>query len=46
MAQGGKIKIGSGSSPPTLDSITPYVAVEAGIFKKYGLDVENDRVPG
>lgn len=40
MAQGGKIKIGSGSSPPTLDSITPYVAVEAGIFKKYGLDVE------
>ena len=35
-----KIKMGAGSSPPILDSITPYVAVEAGIFKKYGLDVE------
>jgi NitT/TauT family transport system substrate-binding protein len=32
--------MGNGSSPPILDSITPYVAVEAGIFKKYGLDVE------
>ena len=39
-AQTVKIKIGAGSSPPILDSITPYVAVEAGIFKKYGLDVE------
>ena len=39
-AQTGKIKMGNGSSPPILDSITPYVAVEAGIFKKYGLDVE------
>ena len=35
-----KIKMGAGSSPPILDSITPYVGVEAGIFKKYGLDVE------
>jgi len=35
-----KIKMANGSSPPILDSITPYVAVEAGIFKKYGLDVE------
>ncbi len=35
-----KIKMGAGSSPPILDSITPYVAIEAGIFKKYGLDVE------
>ena len=39
-AQTAKIKMGNGSSPPILDSITPYVAVEAGIFKKYGLDVE------
>lgn len=39
-AQAVKIKMGGGSSPPILDSITPYVAVEAGIFKKYGLDVE------
>jgi len=40
VAQGGKIKMANGSSPPILDSITPYVAVEAGIFKKYGTDVE------
>jgi NitT/TauT family transport system substrate-binding protein len=39
-AQTAQIKMGNGSSPPILDSITPYVAVEAGIFKKYGLDVE------
>jgi NitT/TauT family transport system substrate-binding protein len=39
-AQSAKIKMANGSSPPILDSITPYVAVEAGIFKKYGLDVE------
>ena len=39
-AQNVKIKMGAGSSPPILDSITPYVAIEAGIFKKYGLDVE------
>ncbi|HEX9442992.1 MAG TPA: ABC transporter substrate-binding protein, partial [Candidatus Binatia bacterium] len=35
-----KIKLANGSSPPILDSITPYVAVETGIFKKLGLDVE------
>ena len=35
-----KIKMGSSLSPPSLDSITPYVAVEKGIFKKYGFDVE------
>jgi NitT/TauT family transport system substrate-binding protein len=35
-----KIKMGSSLSPPSLDSITPYVAVEKGLFKKYGLDVE------
>ncbi len=39
-AQTAKIKMGSSLSPPSLDSITPYVAVEKGIFKKYGLDVE------
>ncbi len=39
-AQSVKIKMGAGSSPPILDSITPYVAVEKGFFKKYGLDVE------
>ncbi len=39
-AQVVKIKMGSSLSPPSIDSITPYVAVERGIFKKYGLDVE------
>ena len=39
-AQTAKIKMGSSLSPPSLDSITPYVAIEKGIFKKYGLDVE------
>jgi len=39
-AQMSKIKMGSSLSPPSIDSITPYVAVEKGFFKKYGLDVE------
>ncbi len=39
-AQMTKIKMGSSLSPPSLDSITPYVAIEKGIFKKYGFDVE------
>ena len=39
-AQTIKIKMGSSLSPPSLESITPYVAVEKGFFKKYGLDVE------
>ena len=39
-AQNVKIKMGAASSPPILDTITPYVAVEKGFFKKYGLDVE------
>ena len=39
-AQNVKIKMGSSLSPPSLESITPYVAVEKGFFKKYGLDVE------
>jgi hypothetical protein len=29
-----KIKMGSSLSPPSLESITPYVAVEKGFFKK------------
>ena len=39
-AQAVKIKMGSSLSPPSLDSITPYVAIEQGFFKKQGLDVE------
>jgi NitT/TauT family transport system substrate-binding protein len=39
-AQNVKIKMGAASSPPILDTITPYVGVEKGFFKKYGLDVE------
>jgi NitT/TauT family transport system substrate-binding protein len=39
-AQTAKIKMGSSLSPPSLESITPYVAIEKGFFKKYGLDVE------
>jgi len=35
-----KVRLGSSLSPPSLDSITPYVAIEHGIFKKYGLDVQ------
>ena len=40
LAEAQKIKMGSSLSPPSLDSITPYVAIEKGFFKKYGLDVE------
>src|SRR5437899_7277980 len=39
-AQTAKIKMGSSLSPPSLESITPYVAIEKGFFKKYGFDVE------
>src|SRR5260370_17082208 len=39
-AQSAKIKMGSSLSPPSLETITPYVAIEKGIFKKNGLDVE------
>lgn len=35
-----KIKVGSSISPPIQDAISPYVGVEKGFFKKYGLDVE------
>lgn len=40
LAAAQKIKSGSSLSPPSLDSISPYVGVEKGFFKKYGLDVE------
>ena len=39
-AQTVKVKIGSSLSPPSLDGLTPYVAIERGLFKKQGLDVE------
>jgi NitT/TauT family transport system substrate-binding protein len=39
-AQAAKIKMGSSLSPPSLDSITPYVAIEKGFFKKNGVDAE------
>ncbi len=38
-AQNPKIKIGAASSPPILDTITPYVALEKGFFKKNGLEL-------
>ncbi len=40
LAQTVKVKVASALSPPSLDSFTPYVAQERGLFKKYGLDVE------
>src|ERR1051325_10549637 len=39
-AQSAKIKMGSSLSPPSLESITPYVAIEKGFFKKNGVDAE------
>ncbi len=39
-AQTTKVKVGSSLSPPSLDGLTPYVAIERGLFKKLGLDVE------
>jgi ABC-type nitrate/sulfonate/bicarbonate transport system substrate-binding protein len=39
-AQMVKVRMGSSLSPPSIESITPYVALEEGIFKKYGLDVQ------
>jgi ABC-type nitrate/sulfonate/bicarbonate transport system substrate-binding protein len=35
-----RVKLSSSLSPPSLDSITPYVGLERGFFKKHGLDVE------
>jgi NitT/TauT family transport system substrate-binding protein len=39
-AQTVKIKMGSSLSPPSLESITPYVAIEKGFFKKNGVEAE------
>ncbi len=39
-AQTAKIKMGSSLSPPSLESITPYVAIEKGFFKKNGVEAE------
>ena len=39
-AQNIKIKMGSSLSPPSMESITPYVAIEKGFLKKYGIDAE------
>jgi NitT/TauT family transport system substrate-binding protein len=39
-AQLTKVKFGTALSPPSLDSITPYVARDRGLFRKYGLEVE------
>jgi hypothetical protein len=33
-AQNVKIKMGAASSPPILDTITPYAAVEKGFLKR------------
>src|SRR5215470_1260218 len=35
-----KIKLGSSLSPPSLESISPYVAIEKGFFKKNGVEAE------
>ncbi len=40
VAQAVKIRMGTPLSPPALDAIAPYVALERGLFKKYGLDVQ------
>lgn len=39
-AQAAKLRIGSSLSPPSLDAILPYVALEQGFFRKHGLDVQ------
>lgn len=36
--QAAKVRIGSSLSPPSLDAILPYVALEQGFFRKHGLD--------
>lgn len=35
-----KIKLGSSLSPPSIESISPYVAIERGFFKKNGVEAE------
>src|SRR5438445_10751500 len=39
-AKTGKINMDASLSPASLESIRPYVAMEKGFFKKYGIDVE------
>ncbi len=35
-----KVKIGTSVSPPSLEQIKPFVAIEKGFFSKQGLDVQ------
>ena len=39
-AQVAKVRLATSLSPPSLDSIVAYVAAEAGIFRKQGLQVD------
>lgn len=39
-AQSVKVKIGTSVSPPSLEQIKPFVAIEKGFFSRYGLDVQ------
>ena len=39
-AEAQKIKLGSSLSPPSIESISPYVAIEKGFFKKNGVEAE------
>ncbi len=41
-----KVKLGSSLSPPALHALAPYVALERGLFKKQGLDVEIVEIAG
>ncbi len=45
-AQAVKVKLGSSLSPPALHVLAPYVALDRGLFKKYGLDVEIVEIAG
>jgi len=45
-AQAVKVKMGSSLSPPALHVLAPYVALERGLFKKQGLDVEIVEIAG
>ena len=45
-AQAVKVKLGSSLSPPALHVLAPYVALERGLFKKQGLDVEIVEIAG
>ena len=39
-AQAVKVRLGSSLSPPALDAITPYVALERGFLKRYGIEAQ------